>query len=229
MSPVGSPLSKIASPHRMQLRSSPAPAIQAKSPARALNDRLHAAQIEAASTTPKGSPTPAGSRSILQQLGQAVDRPPVAVAPAPEPVYEAELSIRQVAPATIELLAAGKMDDDEGQFSDHEPRPSLPPQLATSEHGDQSQGEDGDDEEDEAAVVVEKGRGALVSAMEVEQDATTITVLNAELTASDSKAVMPGTFGGDDLEEEADGDLSVEIMDPANKVSCAIFEYERRI
>lgn len=219
MSPVGSPLSKIASPHRMQLRSSPA--VQAKSPARAMpmNDMTHNAHINPVSTTPKGSPTPAGSRSILQQLSkQSTERPLAARDLTIESAREAELSIRQVAP--VSAARAQELEDEE-PLSDHEARPSLPPPLATSEHGDQDDGDNTDDEDDESTVI-EKGRGALVSAMEVEQDATamsvTISAVESNMKNSESKTVMPGTFDGDDLDEDGDGDLSLEITESVHKV-----------
>ncbi|ORY92944.1 hypothetical protein BCR35DRAFT_12218 [Leucosporidium creatinivorum] len=66
--------SRIASPHstRMPTRSSPAPIVQPKSPARPLAQRLVQQHQQQASTTPQGSPPPPSTaRGILQLLDEA--------------------------------------------------------------------------------------------------------------------------------------------------------------
>lgn len=172
----------VVSPQRMTLRSSPAPAVLPKSPARAL--QFTTQQQGQGSTTPRGSPpaSASGARSILQALERAAGEP--------EEVEERE-EIRVVQTVEVEL----EMEEGEEVEREQEGKRlvSLPRELELEEEdGDDEQDEE--DEDDDDVVVVEKGRGALASAMD--DGASKLP------TSASTKSIMPGTFGISDPEEE---------------------------
>lgn len=204
-SPILSPasprrvISRIASPPasapRMALRSPPRVPVVSKSPTRVAKI---AAPFVSLSTTPQGSPSSTAARSILQQLARS---PPVAPVEVQE---EEEMEIREVVRLSDARTSSGSAPDDS-----EEGLVALPSPLPAEDEEEMDA-----DDESVVELLVEKGRGALVSAMEA------VVVEKARIVvgkASPSKIVMPGTFGMQDTEEE-EGDESIEIIDPKTLV-----------
>jgi hypothetical protein len=192
-------ISRIASPPasapRMALRSPPRVPVVSKSPTRVAKI---AAPFVSLSTTPQGSPSSTAARSILQQLARS---PPVAPVEVQE---EEEMEIREVVRLSDARTSSGSAPDDS-----EEGLVALPSPLPAEDEEEMDA-----DDESVVELLVEKGRGALVSAMEA------VVVEKARIVvgkASPSKIVMPGTFGMQDTEEE-EGDESIEIIDPKTLV-----------
>ncbi|KAK4047704.1 hypothetical protein OIV83_005212 [Microbotryomycetes sp. JL201] len=180
LSKIGSPAQKAASPamaSRMQFRSPVAS--PSRLPHSSLTARLQdAANANKSSSTPRMSPPSdlTRAKSIEQQLAPTPVRPR-------QDVQSQQDTIR-----IVSIHAEQSMDavDDDAQPEDETRLASLPLPLDMTDHVDAALEADDEDE-----VVVEKGRGAFASAMEVD-----VTTLNG-------KIVMPGSFAAG-IDDEVD-------------------------
>ncbi|KAM0787776.1 hypothetical protein ACM66B_003831 [Microbotryomycetes sp. NB124-2] len=171
-SKIGSPAAAVASSSRIQFRSPVA------SPSRLPQHSSFAARLQEATTATNVSSTPRMSppadltraKTIAQQLAQS-------------PVRQLQRQQEQV--DTIRIVSVrteGEHTLDDVEDEDDARLTSLPLPL---DQGDTA----ADDADDEEEVVVEKGRGALASAMDVD---------GPTLNGGVQGVVMPGSFGADD-------------------------------
>lgn len=199
------------------------------------------------STTPKGSPK-ISSKSILQALEAAREEEEEIevedllireVITVPSAEEEEEDDTMEVELDEVEKLLREKEVEKSMSFS----LPAVLKDTYEEEEGEESREDDSDE------LVVEKGRGALASAMEVrapnqfevqpqpsvqsqrpqqkEDFVVEIAVKKTLVVSSPQKVVMPGSlmFEDEELDEGEDGgdeaDLSVEIIEVVKKVSSA--------
>ncbi|SCZ99582.1 BZ3500_MvSof-1268-A1-R1_Chr3-1g06121 [Microbotryum saponariae] len=178
------------------------PAVQPKSPARVADMAMHKMRI---STTPKESPpnkpatTTTTTTKMTNMSALMKDMDDVASSRLNSPVVKTSKSGLGKSTQTRyedeedEEMVRDDEDDDEllGQ---------LPPRLEHDDADDESDGEG----YGRGRTVVSQGQGKLAVAMDAEGGA---------LKKSQSKTVMPGTFGAED-EEEEEGDRSMEYSEP---------------
>ena len=132
-----------------------------------------------------------------------------------------EAEVEEPVRAIREVVSRVESDEEDGDEEEEVKLAPLPARLDV--RSDEEMEVDEAEEREVEEMVVEKGRGAFASAMEVRRDVVVeeavvvqVAVKKTVVKASPTKMVMPGMFGAAHSEEEEDN--SIEVIESSQLV-----------